>query len=75
MGSICVDLNAQPFLIYFSKLELHLLHKSKEPATKMSKSPWLWLLIEEIYELKKNRNFLYLSKRDNKLKFWFSDQW
>jgi hypothetical protein len=31
--------------------------------------------MEEIYELKKNNKLLHLSKGDNKLKFWISDQW
>ncbi len=34
-----------------------------------------WLLIEEICELKKNSKLLHLSKGDNKLKFWISNQW
>ncbi|CAM6006757.1 unnamed protein product (chloroplast) [Sphagnum balticum] len=49
------------------------LNRSFRGEMAISKSPWL--LTEEIYELKKNRKLLHLSKGDNKLKFWISDQW
>ena len=39
----------------------------------VSKSPWL--LTEKSYQLKKNKKLLYLSKKDNKLKFWISNRW
>lgn len=39
----------------------------------ISKSPWL--LTENFYELKKNKKILYLSKKENKLKFWISKRW
>jgi hypothetical protein len=50
-----------------------LLNRSFRGEKAISKSPWL--LTEEIYELKKNKELLHLSKGDNKLKFWISNQW
>src|SRR5579875_1366358 len=41
--------------------------------TIISKSPWL--LTENFYELKKNKKISYLSKKENKLKFWISNRW
>jgi hypothetical protein len=41
--------------------------------TTISKSPWL--LIENFYELKKNKKEPYLLKKENKLKFWISNRW
>ncbi len=49
------------------------LNRSFRGEMAISKSPWL--LTKEIYELKKNNKLLHLSKGDNKLKFWISDQW
>jgi hypothetical protein len=45
------------------------LNRSFRGEMAISKSPWL--LMEEIYELKKNNKLLHLSKGDNKLKFGF----
>lgn len=39
----------------------------------ISKSPWL--LTENSYELKKKKKIPYLSKKENKLKFWISNRW
>lgn len=41
--------------------------------TIISKSPWV--LIENFYELKKNKKTPYLLKKENKLKFWISNRW
>ena len=49
------------------------LNGSFRGKTVISKSPWL--LIENLYELKKNKKISYLSKKENKLKFWISNQW
>nr|YP_009867564.1 hypothetical protein RF1 [Cratoneuron filicinum]QKG04686.1 hypothetical protein RF1 [Cratoneuron filicinum] len=49
------------------------LNGSFRGKTIISKSPWL--LIENLYELKKNKKISYLSKKENKLKFWISNQW
>nr|AND48356.1 hypothetical protein RF1 [Eosphagnum rigescens] len=49
------------------------LNRSFRGEIAISKSPWL--LTEDIYQLKKNRKLLHLSKGNNKLKFWISDQW
>jgi hypothetical protein len=49
------------------------LNGSFRGKTIISKSPWL--LKENFYELKKNKKISYLSKKENKLKFWISNQW
>lgn len=52
------------------------LNGSFRGKTIISKSPWL--LIENFYELnelKKNKKVFYLSKKENKLKFWISNHW
>lgn len=49
------------------------LNGSLRGKTRISKSPWL--LRENLYELKKNKKISYLLKKENKLKFWISNQW
>nr|YP_009912501.1 hypothetical protein [Bartramia pomiformis]QLJ53783.1 hypothetical protein [Bartramia pomiformis] len=49
------------------------LNGSFRGKTIISKSPWL--LTENFYELKKNKKISYLSKKENKLKFWISNRW
>nr|YP_009646051.1 Ycf1 [Ulota bruchii]QBX99106.1 Ycf1 [Ulota bruchii] len=49
------------------------LNGSFRGKTIISKSPWL--LTEDIYQLKKTKKTTYLSKKENKLKFWISNQW
>nr|QWW92755.1 hypothetical protein [Tayloria sp. 49123] len=56
-----------------TKLNDPFLNGSFRGKTIISKSPWL--LTEKLYELKKNKKISYLSKKNNKLKFWISNQW
>nr|YP_009645969.1 Ycf1 [Stoneobryum bunyaense]QBX99024.1 Ycf1 [Stoneobryum bunyaense] len=49
------------------------LNGSFRGKTIVSKSPWL--LTENISQLKKTKKTTYLSKKENKLKFWISNQW
>lgn len=56
-----------------TKIHDPLLNGSFRGKTIISKSPWL--LTENLYKLKKNKKISYLSKKENKLKFWISNKW
>lgn len=56
-----------------TKIHDPFLNGSFRGKTIISKSPWL--LTENFYELEKKKKISYLSKKENKLKFWISDQW
>nr|QWZ47624.1 hypothetical chloroplast RF1 [Plagiomnium acutum] len=56
-----------------TKIHDPLLNGSFRGKTIISKSPWL--LTENFYKLKKNKKISYLSKKENKLKFWISNRW
>jgi len=58
---------------YLTKIHDPFLNGSFRGKTIISKSPWL--LTENFYELKKDKKISYLSKKENKLKFWISDRW
>jgi threonine/homoserine/homoserine lactone efflux protein len=49
------------------------LNGSFRGKTRISKSPWL--LTENFYESKRKKKINYLSKKENKLKFWISKRW
>nr|BDN79734.1 Component of TIC complex [Ditrichum rhynchostegium] len=56
-----------------TKINDPFLNGSFRGKTIISKSPWL--LIDNVYELKKNKKVPYLLKKENKLKFWISNRW
>nr|QYB18385.1 Ycf1 [Riccia fluitans] len=56
----------------FTKICDPLLIKPYDKTMIVSKSPWL--LTEKYYKLKKTQKIIYLSKNDNKLKNWISNQ-
>nr|YP_010587447.1 hypothetical chloroplast RF1 [Didymodon constrictus]WAB45965.1 hypothetical chloroplast RF1 [Didymodon constrictus] len=56
-----------------TKIKDPFLTGSYRGKTIISKSPWV--LIENFYELKKNKKTPYLLKKENKLKFWISNRW
>nr|QFQ51597.1 hypothetical protein [Leucobryum juniperoideum] len=56
-----------------TKIHDPFLNGSFRGKTIVSKSPWL--LTENFYELRKNKKISYLSKKENKLKFWISNRW
>nr|YP_009682237.1 hypothetical protein [Fissidens nobilis]QDQ38639.1 hypothetical protein [Fissidens nobilis] len=58
---------------HLTKIHDPFLNGSFRGKTIISKSPWL--LTENFNELKRNKKVPYLSKKENKLKFWISNRW